>query len=489
MPLFDARDSEVKSLIADIAAWLSERRATVRSRARTVGIPDSYLVQVYGGDFQDDGSIRYDQELRKVTPFAIGLSPYQPPLKDIVVGLMDSAAERLATKMAQIFGDGIRYMNSMAPAVYQALMEHPSFVTSRLDPETKKTGDRPIGWPPLETAMGLLYSSVLEYLTKIPSLDADDADVATTLSTVLVDFAASTEIEVQTRLVLGCIDAESTVMRGGPYLLRRLTAEELGALGSQVSFRLQTPPLWPPGLPSAFSLDTFADQRLVLQATSWTTKHMMFVGPQLAQKLIYALELLGFHPCGRGALMVPHPSWAWRGIGWGLQQMSLPTMPSGSRTIISEDQFREAVGLSGQMPDSSIRTPSSSQDVAIQRFGGALSKQDAMEALVDYVVALESLLLGGVAGPELKHRFALNGAVYLRQSGADRRSLYRDLAQIYDVRSALVHGTRRPNSKSDIPRLIGIASGAAREGILKALRSESWPTQSDFLASLLDDTP
>ncbi|MGH9072115.1 MAG: hypothetical protein ACRDX8_13360, partial [Acidimicrobiales bacterium] len=56
-----------------------------------------------------------------------------------------------------------------------------------------------------------------------------------------------------------------------------------------------------------------------------------------------------------------------------------------------------------------------SHSVALQRFGMAMARREHEEAVVDYVVALEAILLGK-SDRELRHRFALNGAVSLTTS-------------------------------------------------------------------------
>jgi len=65
--------------------------------------------------------------------------------------------------------------------------------------------------------------------------------------------------------------------------------------------------------------------------------------------------------------------------------------------------------------------------------------EHAGAGFLDFVIALEGALLGGVK-LELAYKFSLYGAIFLRQEH-DPRETFARLRNIYQVRSGLVHGS------------------------------------------------
>jgi hypothetical protein len=77
--------------------------------------------------------------------------------------------------------------------------------------------------------------------------------------------------------------------------------------------------------------------------------------------------------------------------------------------------------------------------VAIKRCISAFAeRQTPDDALIDLVIALESLF-GGRSG-ELRFRISTALAWLLAKDADERRSVQSDAKQVYDARSALVHG-------------------------------------------------
>jgi hypothetical protein len=61
------------------------------------------------------------------------------------------------------------------------------------------------------------------------------------------------------------------------------------------------------------------------------------------------------------------------------------------------------------------------------------------DAIIDYAIGLEALLTAGITD-ELRYRFALRGTTVLTWDGGDKRKVFEELRDFYDVRSSIVHG-------------------------------------------------
>lgn len=73
------------------------------------------------------------------------------------------------------------------------------------------------------------------------------------------------------------------------------------------------------------------------------------------------------------------------------------------------------------------------------------SRNQPKDAIIDYSVGLESLLNEGEN--EIAYKFALRGATILSWEGGIRKDYYKNLHEIYRIRSSLVHGDKRIKQK------------------------------------------
>jgi hypothetical protein len=82
---------------------------------------------------------------------------------------------------------------------------------------------------------------------------------------------------------------------------------------------------------------------------------------------------------------------------------------------------------------------------ALHRFILGRQRTDLNDKVVDYVIALESLLLtqeGSAINQELSYRFAINGAILLWKArrNESKKELFKKLKSAYKIRSTIVHG-------------------------------------------------
>jgi hypothetical protein len=122
-------------------------------------------------------------------------------------------------------------------------------------------------------------------------------------------------------------------------------------------------------------------------------------------------------------------------------------------------------------------------DLALRRFGLGLSRGDDRDAVVDFTVALEAVLLRDKIGSRgIGGRFADNGKVYLASSVEGRRTRRRELHRLYETRKALVHGGSAEElvkALTELPEVANSAREVVRATLTRAL-TVGWPTQMIF---------
>lgn len=85
---------------------------------------------------------------------------------------------------------------------------------------------------------------------------------------------------------------------------------------------------------------------------------------------------------------------------------------------------------------------------------------------------------------ELRFRFAITVASLLRPPGPARGDLFKELQELYDLRSRVVHGTRLGTSKLDHIYVSSI--GLLAEVLSKIIELGKVPNEADFLQYLLE---
>lgn len=103
---------------------------------------------------------------------------------------------------------------------------------------------------------------------------------------------------------------------------------------------------------------------------------------------------------------------------------------------------------------------------SIWRFGRACTASLAQDRLVEAVIGMEALLLTGPG--EARFRFGVLGTTMLQPPSDEARTLFRELQELYGLRSGSVHGQHRGNEEQSrravellvdlIDRFLGMAS-------------------------------
>jgi hypothetical protein len=162
------------------------------------------------------------------------------------------------------------------------------------------------------------------------------------------------------------------------------------------------------------------------------------------------------------------PSWSAMGR-WHTPFPISEKMSVVSDKELTEEDFNAVVRLAYKMPDFG-RAETSGREVVLFRVLQALGAPAGYSGFLDLVIALEAALLAGTTS-ELSYRFSLYGSLFLLDQ-YDPQETFASLRNIYQVRSALVHGG---HIKSDaIQKANKDAPELARAVTRKAIES-GWP--------------
>ena len=131
--------------------------------------------------------------------------------------------------------------------------------------------------------------------------------------------------------------------------------------------------------------------------------------------------------------------------------------------------------------------PRSERDLALHRYLSGAARSISANALLDLVITLEAILLPYdeyARHGDLSYRFRMHGAHYLACDSEDRTNVFRQLDNLYSLRSRLVHGGKYPDqAEVDLARTT--ASRLATVGLLRAVNT-SFPTAAEFRCILLE---
>ncbi|MCZ6689785.1 MAG: HEPN domain-containing protein [Planctomycetota bacterium] len=444
-------DHETRQELAqEVAAWLDAQRERWVTAANAVDIPTSVLDIVYTADAQDENSWRGKS----------GPVPVSPATMPRLAGAIEAELDRVepaqsspAAKLYRHYGEGCH--------VWYYGLQQPRYE------------DDPTAW--IERI--LLKQVLHDYLCDLPDLDLANVDMAQQLAQGLVDLLEADEVTHVTALPVGGLRLEGDSIKAGKLRLRKLSALEFGylteAAGTWPSFgRHPRKGVFP------FMMEE-VPERLVLEVRRNCPKGPKPHAGWLPQKTVLALQLLGFDVQGRGEASTwtePGPS-----HGTGGQQIRLPR--GGLTRDCSQEDLQQAATVAGRIPDEAIAEPQGRNELALHRFMLGAADENQADALIDFVIVLEALLLPKEFQGELRFRLALHCARLLEDVPSGRKKVFQQAYEVYGVRSKLVHGSR----SVDVSVVADAATKArklASRVLLKGLET-GWPTQEDLLGLAL----
>ena len=176
----------------------------------------------------------------------------------------------------------------------------------------------------------------------------------------------------------------------------------------------------------------------------------------------------------------------------GLSRVLRRFDPFGSSTEAGEAEIEKTRCLYERLVDLDSNDREKLQ-IPIDRWIMSKTPQNSIDKIIDLGIALEALYLSDIEEPaELAFRLRLHAAWYLRESEEDRKTLMKELSEIYDWRSKVVHTgklpekrvsrkKRRPFTPEEVKQFIENAQDRCRESILKILEDGKFPKWSSLI--------
>jgi hypothetical protein len=326
--------------------------------------------------------------------------------------------------------------------------------------------ERPTEW----ISKVLLRSVRWRYLTSLASLGEADSQLAHVIARDLIQLLDGDEIAFVSMLPLGGLRVPER-LEVDNAVLRPIAPDEYLALREDEPFLLEENVL---RFARRFE---FHDERAVLEVRERRPKLARDDGDVSGiRSVVLALQLLGFDPKGEGQAVTFTEPFRFG----GLRGSPVVLATRGQRRDIARADLAATVELARRIPKGVFHSPRAQAEVALARFQTAVVERSHADAVVDYVIALEAMLLPGVRD-ELRYRFGLCGAWFLGADRADRLRLADEFRDLYDARSAIVHGT--PPAAHRLEPLGASARRLCALTLTKALR-EGFPT-----AQALADAP
>lgn len=344
--------------------------------------------------------------------------------------------------------------------------------------ENSPLGDKqPHGMWPHETGSdGVLVRVAiplaLHYLTTLEDVGEANSALVSQLSSELEALATSKKPESAQQLAIAGIQvSEPDGLEYQGVRLRPLTDEEMGTYVQENNTRMSHRSATPPTdfiIPREFN-------HFIPTTVVEIREEVQVGGPaspsnRLAQFTL-ACFLSNIDIASSGIVVrFGIPQW----VSQGYMSGNFPVKNHRHRgyKLVDADRFEEIVDLSMQIPDFS-GAESSQADIVFHRVLQGVGSDDS--GFLDFVIALESALLQGIR-QELRYRFALYGALFLRDS-LPPEDTFRKLKKVYDVRSSVVHGSKVKSS--DRAAVEKDAEVLARAVALQVVR-EGWPNHEEL---------
>lgn len=482
------------SLRTSISDWLQARRADIARRSTAHGLPLSITEDLPVAEHVVSGGLTSHVEQRSASVYRQFSWQFRG-IPGITQPFIDGAGEALAQRVADVFGRGVVYFARSGPVVLREDLEHPAIIDAMLASEVSAPDPfaAMLAFDPLFYTLMVLRHCLAEYLAILPTLGADNVDVAERLAGEALGFLSSADATHIARIPLAGLDVDDAGIEADGITIRRMSREELGFVFSRRGPFID----WSRtarAMPRAWHPEQSLMERVMLEVRERKPKTIPHQAAVIAQRVLLALHATGFRFAGSGfGAMTEEPAWLHGGFGQSGYPLLMPKTHVEGITTVSRSQLAKVAEVARRIPDSAIVAAASPKDLCISRLAFAMSRVDPREALVDYTVALEALLLSGEDVGEARRRFALNGAAFIGSTKGERRDLYKKLLAIYQARSVLVHGVNPSDRRSrkvysSIGQLRDDANRIACVAVVRAL-SERWPTDSDFVEDLLDDRP
>jgi hypothetical protein len=316
------------------------------------------------------------------------------------------------------------------------------------------------------------------YLANVQSVAVGEPDLAQAVAKEVLGILRTGEAAVRQSVPLDRITVAEDI-GGGPVRVRKLSPVERG--------EYLEPSLPKPGsryghlmLGPGFSAPTV--QLEVDTACTDTRQFSMLPAPDM----ILALQLHEVPLIGPGVVLTRIlPEWYSLGTSGRYVPMR-HVATEATPYALSQPAFASALQTAELLGKYRIDDPQRSAELALRRFNLGCGREDFADSLVDFVIALEALLLpydDQTRNGELGYRFRLHGAHFIGERPTERSAIFKQLRRLYGIRSQLVHGDNYP-TLPEIQSAEREAFSLAARGLLKAVH-EGFPDAVHFNRRLL----
>ncbi len=289
----------------------------------------------------------------------------------------------------------------------------------------------------------LIHPALHHHLVRLPGVDQAGAASARAFAEDVLKVAQATKLSYLSYVPLSGLNLEPAdvdMLAEGDVSIRRLSDAEQGDWCNDNSEN----GLW--------RIEGFTEPPQVLLELRSSGSRLDWHSPSRdrAALLVASFHLHGHAVAGTVVAETSDPPW----VLWGRHSgpLNLPRHCPKSTAITAED-FRAVVATARLLHSFDLRQPGSPKDLALHRFVAGVARHSHTDAVLDFTIALEALLLPydtNAKRGELGYRFRVHGAHYLASTAADRATTFKQLGDIYEMRSRLVHGGKYPERYSKV---------------------------------------
>lgn len=325
----------------------------------------------------------------------------------------------------------------------------------------------------------VILPATFHYIGQIADVRSPDVPLRDLIATNVIDLLWSDYLTVVTKIGVAGLITGADVVSAGHLKVQELTAIEKGDVREESQGR-ETRGMGlgrhvPTNIPPTHLIEIrvryprLPQPYFDVDRPTWSTKGAFFLN--------------GFELAGTGTAMNElEPVFVGPRAGGPVALANVARNPKLLNNSTLAEVAADAERLSGVWAP----VPTSASEFAIHRFILGCTRDQDFDALVDFVVCLEAILLPD--DPEsrrsdLSYRFRLHGAYFIAETPGQLRPIWRDLRRLYDSRSRLVHGGNFPD-----PAKIGLETLIARKLAARAVRKglrEGFPDSNYFNSVLL----
>lgn len=321
----------------------------------------------------------------------------------------------------------------------------------------------------------LIYPALQFHLESLPRIDQLVESQASTFATDVMTVACDTRMRYKVSIPIDSLAPEGAKqidIREEGIVFRTLSTEEQ-------SHWMQ----WSRIAGTRGFGDIFFPQAVLEYYLSGPRNDDEILDTSKPTRFVQALQFHGFEPLTRLIALQSVPSW----LSMGESHQPYLVQEYATRTAtLKENELLDVARTAKLLVKYSTVKRYQQHRLAIDRFVAGVARSHDSDALIDFTVALENLLLP--YDPETRHsnlsyRFRMHGAHYLSRALSDRVEVSKNLGEIYKARSALVHGGSK-EAASLKTETFENAREYARRGLLRAMH-EGFPGASEFNKMIL----